>query len=297
MIINNNYRSYNSYNSINRKNNDSYSNNSNQNQNVNFSGKKTDFIGKCFNWLADQCDIDNHYSFKRLTFVVIGTIMLAGRFFEGRGKDEKREVLTRDIPAVVIAGYGAIKLNEAIADIATKKTGVPIIQISKVKQEGIFAKLMGNEGKEKTVKSFASQKQIIEWYSNLKSLKNPAVTFAETIHKNQGNLNKVMSIIGLSDEVKNITKKENATNEEIISALKKAKEAKDASFNKIVDKVKNLGSDNELLKKAKNIQAGVKLAGIGLTVGILGYFLPRLNIVMTKKKYQNLQQNNQIKQK
>ncbi len=298
MIINNNYNNHTRYSYNNKRNNES--NNPIQNQNVSFAGNNNPgFTKKCFDWLAKSCNIDSHYSFSRMTFVVIGTVfMLGARFFEARGEDERREVLTRDIPAVVIAGYGATKLNDYMGSLATKITGIPIMQISQGKHSGAFAKMLGKEGQEKTNKNFASQKQIIDWFSGIENLKNPLITFSETIQRNKGDLNKIMKILGLSDKLKNITNKENATNEEIITALKKAQESKDKNFDILEGEIKGLKADNKLLKKARNLQACIKISGIVMTAALLGYLLPRLNIVTTKKKYQKQNQtNNQIKTK
>lgn len=298
MIINNNYNGYNYCNPYNKKNNNSGNIGTIQNQNVNFAGNGSSPFKKCFDWVAKKCNIDSQYSITREAFLFISIFFLmGGRFIESRGEDERREVLTRDIPAVVIAGYGAAALNNYMGSLATKLSGIPVMQVSKEKHEGPLAKLLGKEGQEKTVNKFASQKQVIDWYSGLEELQNPLITFSETIQRHKGNIEKAIKVLGLSDKLKNITGKENATNEEIITALKKAQEAKDKNFDILEGKIKELKADNKLVKKARNIQACVKLGGIAVVAGILGYFLPRLNIVTTKKKYQNInknQTNNQV---
>lgn len=286
MIINSR-NSYNSYNPYNKKNN-------NPNQNANFSGK-------FFDRFAKFCNIDSNYSISREMFLVLSTVfMLGSRLFEARGEDERREVLTRDIPGIVISVYGASKLNNLIGHSITKMTGIPIIQVSKNEKKGwiseVSDKITGNKEKYSTTRSFATQKQLIDWYSNLGKLQNPLITFSETIQKHEGNIKKVMDVLGLSEKLKAITKKENATNEEIISALKKAQETKDKNFDILEGEIKDIKPTNNLLKKARNLHACLKIGNILMTAALLGYLLPRLNIVTTKKKYQD-PKDNQIKTK
>ena len=40
------------------------------------------------------------------------------------------------------------------------------------------------------------------------------------------------------------------------------------------------------MKFAKNAQAGVKVGGIAVTAALLGFILPRLNILITNKKHE-----------
>jgi len=118
-------------------------------------------------------------------------------------------------------------------------------------------------------------------------LKNPLITFSETIHRNGGDLNKVMKKLGEGFEtgMEAIVGKKGVSNEEIITAFKNAQKNKTESFTNLETKVKNITSENELFKAAQKSQAHIKLAGIAFTAAILGYLLPRLNIVTTRHKY------------
>lgn len=260
MIVSN-YSNYNVYSNRPKQNNI-------KNDNVNFSGKG-------FDWIANQCKIESNGSLKRLTFFAVAlAVMVGARFKKARGEDEKREVLTRDVPAVYIAAYGAPVLNNALAYAATKKTGIPIAQFTEGKPKGIRNA------------SFVSQKQVKDWYSGFEKLKDPLITLSETIQRHGGNIKKVMEKLELDKELKAIS--EGSSNEEIMEALKKAKGSE--GFNILEGKIKELKDNNKVLTMAKNIQGSIRMAGIAVVVAILGFALPRLNIVTTRKKYQQKQQ-------
>lgn len=247
----------------------------NRNNKVTFSGNKGQ---KAFKWVSDQCNVSNKGELTRVMFLVVSSIFMVGaRFLKARGDDERREVLTRDIPAIVLSIYGAPVLNAGLAYAATKRSGIPVVNFK--------------EGAEKKLKNakFVTQKQVKEWYSNLKDLKNPLVTFSETIHRHGGDLNKVMKKLGEGFEsgMESIVGKKGASNEEIITAFKNAQKNKTESFTNLETKIKNISSENELFKAAQKSQAHIKLAGIAFTAAILGYLLPRLNIVTTREKYKH----------
>ncbi len=224
---------------------------------------------RAFEWLGDQCNISSNGSLTRAMFFVVGTVfMLGGRFFESRDNDEKREVVTRDVPAVALSAGGAPLINVGVAYALTKKTGVPILDL-------------GKKGNLSTA-SLSSQKQIINWYSDLGE--NALVNFSETVNKHGGNLRKVFKKLGFTDKLDAITNA--AANNDIIDAIKEAQKNGTDAFNKLETAMKGLGADNKLLKSAKKYHAYVKLGGIAFMATLLGYLLPRLNIITTRKKYE-----------
>lgn len=196
--------------------------------------------------------------------------MLGGRFIESRDNDEKREVITRDVPGVAIACFGAPMLNNAAAHIITKQSGIPIAEL---------------EGKSSSFKNakFVSQKQVTDWYSNLEKLDNPLVNFAETIERQGGSLKKVMKKFGFESQLNAISN--SSDNKTIIAAIKDAQSKNSSNFKTLEDLVKNVSKDNKVLQFAKTAQASVKISCILFSAALLGYFLPRLNIIKTKNKY------------
>jgi len=239
-------------------------------QNTPSFGDSKSFARKTFEKAGEICSVDSRNgSLSRAMFFVVALLFLVGgRFVKSRDNDERREVITRDIPAIALTVTGAPMANKAMAYATTKKTGVPIITL---------------DGKKGFMNAtFSSQKQLIDWYSNLG--KNPLVNFSETITKHGGNLQKAFAKLGFSDKLAKIT---TATdNNAILNAIKEAQINKTEAFKTLEEAMQKLDTNNNLLKFAKKSQAYVKLAGIGITAAILGIFLPRLNIVMTRKKYQ-----------
>lgn len=277
-------------------------NNAAQNNNPSFGTLNAQKAGRFFNWLGDQCNIQSNGSLTRGMFFAVATLfMLGGRFFESRDNDEKREVVTRDVPAVALSVAGAPILNKAMAYAVTKKTGVPIITkgdadkpliaFGKDKATGEYKYKFGKQGNILS-SSFTSQKQLIDWYSDLGD--NPLVNFSETVNKHGGNLEKVFKKLGFTDKLRAIT---GATdNNGILDAIKDAQVNKTEAFQKLEDAMKTLTKDNALVKFARKSQAYVKLAGIGFMAALLGYFLPRLNIITTRNKYQKKMEEGKIDQ-
>lgn len=247
-------------------------NNKNNQSNPSFGAAKTPgFARKSFDWLGKQCNIESNGSLTRSMFFVVGGLfMLGGRFIESRDNDEKREVITRDVPGVAIACFGAPMLNNAAAHIITKQSGIPIAEL---------------EGKSSSFKNakFVSQKQVTDWYSNLEKLDNPLVNFAETIERQGGSLKKVMKKFGFESQLNAISN--SSDNKTIIAAIKDAQSKNSSNFKTLEDLIKNVSKDNKVLQFAKTAQASVKISCILFSAALLGYFLPRLNIIKTKNKY------------
>jgi hypothetical protein len=104
-----------------------------------------------------------------------------------------------------------------------------------------------------------------------------------------------MTKLGLENELKAIHSNENATNKEVIEALKKGQSEGSKEFKAIEEKLIKLPTDNAVFKFAQKAQAGVKIGGLVFTAALLGVLIPRLNIVITKKKYQGGGTNTQPK--
>ncbi len=274
-----------------------------QNQNNTQPSFGNNIANRAFETLGKACNIDSNGSLTRSMFFIVATLfMLGGRFFESRSNDEKREVVTRDIPAVALSVAGAPIINKAVAYAVTKKSGVPISVmgnpndpiISLGKDEAGKPKFtLGKQGKVFS-SSFASQKQIIDWYSGFDNLDNALVNFSETVDKHGGKLEKVFNKLGLTDMLKAVTDKKD--NKGILEAIKEAKANGNEGFKNLENALKATPNDNNLLKFGKKAHAYVKLGGIAFMAATLGYFLPHLNIITTKKKYQKKLDEGKISQ-
>ena len=259
---------------------------------------------KIFESVGDACNIEANGSLTRLMFFIVGTLfMLGGRFVKSRDNDERREVITRDVPAVALSAAGAPLINKAVAYAVSKKSGVPIVTLGdadaplfkfgKDKTTGDYRYKIGRQGALLS-SNFTSQKQIIDWYSDFASMHNALVNFSETVNKHGGNLRKVFKRLGFTDKLNSIT--DATKNTDILNALKQSQANGSQAFNDLETAFKALGKDNALLKFAKKSQAYVKLGGIGFMAALLGYFLPHLNIITTKKKYQKKLDEGKISQ-
>ena len=249
---------------------------------------------KIFEGLGNACNIEANGSLTRLMFFLVGTLfMLGARFVKSRDNDERREVITRDVPAVALSVGGAPFINKAVAYGISKLSGIPIvtlgdtnaplIKLGKDKATGDYKYKFGRQG-ELFSANFTSQKQVIDWYSDFASMDNALVNFSETVNKHGGNLRKVFKKLGFTDKLNAVTGA--VENGKILDALKEAQANGSQSFIDLEKALKELGNDNKLVKYAKKSQAYVKLGGIAFMATLLGYLLPRLNIITTRKKYQ-----------
>ena len=283
----------------------SYAANKTKNNNTSFGATpNVSTARRVFEGLGNACNREPNGSLTRLMFFIVATtFMLGGRFVKSRDNDEKREVVTRDVPAVALSVAGAPLINKSVAYAVSKKSGIPIVTIGdaeaplfkfgKDKTTGEYRYKIGKQGKLLSA-NFTSQKQLIDWYSDFASMDNALVNFSETVNKHGGNLRKVFKKLGFTDKLDAVT---NAVkNDEILSALKQSQANKSEAFTNLEKALKELGNDNKLVKYAKKSHAYVKLGGIAFMAALLGYFLPHLNIVTTRKKYQKKLDNGTISQ-
>ena len=95
-----------------------YRNNATQNRqnNPSFAGAK-DVARTVFEKAGEYCNVDSRNgSLSRAMFFAVATLfLLGGRFLKSRSGDERREVVTRDVPAIAVSVAGAPILNKAMA--------------------------------------------------------------------------------------------------------------------------------------------------------------------------------------
>lgn len=234
-----------------------------------FKGTMSEGAKKVFETVGEHCNISPNGSLTRLMFFLVGVFfMLGGRVMGSRTGDEKREIITRDVPAIALSCAGAPFLNQFIAQQVTKSSGIPIV----------------TNGKNFSFKNtaFTNQKQLTDWYSDLKTAENPLINLSKNTDTNGGNIRKLIRKFGFEDKLNAITAE--VENSKIISALEEAQKGKNEAFFELEKALKGVKKDNPVLSFAKKSQAAVKLGGIGFMAFTLGYLLPRLNIVITRKK-------------
>jgi len=160
----------------------------------------------------------------RGTFTALAIVFLLGcRYMQSRNKDEKREVATRDFSAVVTAVYCVPILKKIIGNNLEKHSGFALLDGVKEKGFKIFDRQL------------AENHQIKEWYSYDKKNQD-IVSFAKNLADRGAKLGKVFSkdeaskkalleILGTSEIPNN--------NEQVINAIKKAKEQGHPSIGKL----------------------------------------------------------------
>ena len=227
-------------------------------------------------------------------------------------KDEIREILSRDIPTIVIILFGLKSMNSVIANITTKITGIPMVNKPYKKVLGKDAGSIGDR-----LKNLGS---------NILATINPkggSMALSSTdVEKRYSNLPNKESVIKLLDDVENCggkkesvygkikesvdtylnkkiehNKLSSASNKkEIAEGLQKKKEF---FKNLSLDDFANLSKENEeevitaLSNKETNklaftvntVNANLKNLALAIEVGFLGFGLPALNQKRLKEKY------------
>lgn len=244
----------------------------------------------------DALEVGHSGELSRNTFVTIASLfMLGGRFFESRGVDEKREVLTRDVPAIFGAVFTAPLINNGLGYLITKLSGVPIITSESKKIN--FKTIISDDLK------LTKNKHIQEWYGNIHQQDGPVTAkFIEGIKERLGNVKKVFAKLDLHDKLETLLGSSDADKisiKEISARIQqvqqstgstKAKQALD-SIEKTLKREGKNSLIQKLCKTARFNQAITRLTGVLFSAALLGFALPRLNIINTRKKYLNKEAN------
>lgn len=195
-----------------------------------------------------------------------------------RDKNEIRETLVRDVPTIVIAVMGVPVLQELFAGLIQKRTGFAI------KTESGKLDKAGNP------------KMITAGYSTIEDLykfdkgnapQSGIIGFSKRLEKLGGRLTDIYSTLG--EEIKTGLA-DCIDNKAVIERL--------SSNNELQNKVINaLGKDNAALKRASFLITAPALIGYGLTLGLIGMFIPKFNIHLTEKLNKNKEINKQAEVK
>lgn len=186
--------------------------------------------------------------------------LLGGRLIKSRDNNEKRETLTRDIPTILLAVYGVPKFENFLAKRTQDRSGFAILNNYPVLKDGII-----------------DAEQTKDWYvldKNLNSNKKGLETFLTRLSEKQANLKKVVSTLG--DDIKEGIKQFSDDNAKFMQEL--------LGNSSMKAKVQEgfLNETNAAFKKASFAKTAPKLVGIAITTGLIGMFLPHLNIVITE---------------
>lgn len=264
-----------------------------QTNNVNFKGVTPKKPAK--EVLKEFLTLDRSGPMSRDLFVANAFAFLLGtRLVTSRDKDEKREILIRDIPTIVIAVVGVPVIRDAFAELIQKKSGFAFMQ--KGEKSGVIAKgadkLFKMLTKKEETKNVVSYGELGQWYQFDKNLSSGFKGFTERLSEQGGNLHKIFSSLGESarDKIKDFSK----DNKEFMTKLFNNSEESKSLIKTFEDEFATEG--NNALKHASWKRTMPALIGLGLTLGLIGIFIPKLNIFITETVNKNRKSNEQTSQ-
>lgn len=235
-------------------------------------------------------------------FVINAFAFLLGtRLVTSRDKDEKREILIRDIPTILIAVMGVPVFQDLLAGSIQKGSGFAFMEENTkpiAEQSGIIAPRINQLfGVKQQVVSYA---QLKDWYVFDKNLASGFEGFTDRLENQKGNLKKIFA--SLSDDIKTklealnpqfkdkkfgFKDKESGIKDKIVADNKLFKDTlfnKSKKSNEVLELIKQAFSeaDNKALKEASWMKTLPTLVGLVLTLGLVGFFIPKLNIHITE---------------
>jgi len=260
------------------------------------------------NMVSDK--VDHFFDFETTTsisreaqFAILALCVLVSRYVQARNKDERREILTRDVGMVITAVYGVPIFKKIVSNLINEKTGLPIaFRPTDLKKE--------NDKKTQAGLKMASYDQLREWYSvkklkDFERIKGKFSGFLRNIEKLGGNVIKTMTLANknvfdenLSVIAKRLNFKDRITNHNIVKFIRIAEQSEDSVVKTHMDIIKegyihdrDKGIISPIVKKASHMKSGVGLTCIGLSALLLGGILPWFNIQYTKNVYKDKDEN------
>lgn len=259
---------------------------------------------KIFSKIASEFEFKGiNMPFLVLALVTTGAVILP-RLINARDKTERSEIIQRDVPTSLIMLLGFSSFSGLFSSLCSKCSGFALVNRAH-KNGNVFQKTIdyfrpvhGN--------SVMNSTQLTSRYSEISKCKHGIVDFANFINENGGDIKKVLEY---DADSKNITKSlfdlwngksdktfETATKDDIYKMLKEQKESSNDNIKMNVNKLEALFDkiDNSFVKHAKFLNSIFGALTIFLLVPtILGFALPKLNELSTKKMLEN---NEELKQ-
>lgn len=263
---------------INNLNSQIYNTDSNKAKTQSFSG-----MPHVKKYLADdflKFNRDYRGTMTRDLFVLNAFIFLLGtRVFTSRDKDEKREVMVRDIPTIVIAVMGVPFAERLI----THKFIQPRSGFALMKDDvSLWNKL--NNNTDKKTPNTVSYGKLNDFYVYNDDLHSGFNGFSDRLSDLGGNLKKIYSTLG--DDVKSKLAKFSDKNTEFMKQLNSVE------HKGLLENIKKAMAhpENKVLKQAAFLKTCGKIAGFALTLFSIGIFIPELNIYITERIHKNKKQ-------
>lgn len=221
----------------------------------------------------------------RHLFIVNAFAFLLGtRMITSRDKDEKREVMIRDIPTIIIAVIGVPIIAKHFAQkIIQPKSGFAIMGEG---EKSLYHKIFDKKPKTPP-KDIMSYSKLEDMYVFNENLQSGFKGFSERLDKFGGNLKKIYSslddvkseLAGFSTDNKEFMKQLNsAENKGLLETIKKAMAIK----------------DNAVLKQASFLKTVPTILGFLSVFATVGVLIPKLNIYITETIHKNRKKQEEI---
>lgn len=232
----------------------------------------------------DYCDLTKTGSMKRAPlYIMLMTIVVGSRYLSARGKDEKREILTRDPLTITSLIFTVPVLKKFTGMFLNKKTGIPI---SKAEDYDQLTKWFSVENAE----SFNGIRNGLAGFCrNIKKLGGDVIKDFSILDKNSKNI--------INDIAKSLGYTKKITNKNIAGLIKKAEKSTIEAVQGNLKKLKEMFIQNEkgmnpLLQKASHLKSITDFGCIAAAILFLGGLLPWFNIQHTKKLYEKKKAEN-----
>lgn len=232
---------------------------------------------------------------------------LIPRLLKARDKDERLEILRRDLVTVTTICFAMKALKAGSCQIAAKKTGLPLVDPVSLKDANPFVKALGYF-QERGATAYSADDIAVN-YSNVKG-KDMLTRFLTFVDENNGNVGKVLtfdraktSIFGKKTPDGPLTKASKKllgnkfdftqSGSDIINAINKLDE-NNAGFKAIEEALKN-DKSNPVTRFGQGVSSKFETASLVAVAGFLGFGLPKLNEKLTKDKYFNKKDGGTLK--
>lgn len=237
---------------------------------------------------------EKNISFPAYAVMLMGVI-IGSRYLQARDKDEKREILTRDLTGLSTYLFVMPIIKRVISTIIEKKTGfitvfkknVDKLNGQNAEQNGIWNKIKGYVSRDSGYQ-LLSFDDIINTYVKHNKIGDFCDHIIANTNETSTNLYKIFSWairkskmkIDLDKELNNLPHN-NKGIREWITNIENGNAQKD-----LLGQIKEAFREEGVIHhKALNLKAIPDLMALGITVSLLGLFLPWLNIKYTRKIY------------
>ena len=283
--------------------------NNNLHNNIAFQGKFIDrglrLLGSGKSRLLDYDFLnfkEKNLAFPSYAALLMG-VVIGSRYFQARDNDEKREILTRDLTGLSIYLFAIPVLKRLISRITEKTTGFLTVfkkNIDKLdevntREGGFFSKIKGYLFRDSGYQ-LLSFDDITNTYVKNNKLSDFCDLIIANTSKEGKNLYKIFSFAftkikgenSLEEQLKKFGSSN--SNENIKNWIQSIENnsAKSGLLEKIRKEFEEKGAIHQ---KALGLKAIPDLMALGITVFLLGFFLPWLNIKYTRMLYLNKAKN------